>query len=343
MAVYQRGSKWYSDVYVKDKLSGKLKRVRVSLNATTKTEAKLEATKLKVSEAPAKKSGGYTLGEAIADAWKSQKWSNKKDKDGTRRHTDELERMLGSNTLLSALTKEVLEDLRDRWTERGNSPATVRNKMAALLFVLRRAARAGKLAGVPAPELVARGNGRLVYLTEEQVTQLVAAEPDFECQLLWTFLFDVGCRIGEAMALKWSDFDWKDRFVVIGSETDNLGRAETKNGAVRAVPLTDAALSAAKAMRDAGRPSLCGWRGYAGWRQRFREACVRIGYELPKGTALHIGRHSAGTNLLSAGLDVREVKEWLGHKAIATTLIYTHVKPMRLRAAADRISKKHTN
>jgi site-specific recombinase XerD len=40
---------------------------------------------------------------------------------------------------------------------------------------------------------------------------------------------------------------------------------------------------------------------------------------------LHDLRHSAATYMLKSGIDIRVVKEILGHAQISTTMIYTHV------------------
>lgn len=239
-----------------------------------------------------------------------------------------------------------------------NSRSSVVQRLAAIRSFYRWATRAGLVPGQPWAAIVGpRPNRRLPrVLAVEQVEALLAAI-DAEAAAARGRSAD----LGEARALR-------DRALVelayaaglrvselAAAELDalDLRRAEVrvvgKGGKERIGLLGRPACAALEAYLEHGRPVLAARRRHGGASAaiflnasggplgvrgiRYRLDVLRRRAGLPAGVGPHTLRHSFATHLLDGGADLRVVQELLGHASLATTQVYTHVSPGRLRSA----------
>jgi len=150
-------------------------------------------------------------------------------------------------------------------------------------------------------------------------------------------LFSTGLRIAELVALN------REQFTNIQDKKDLELSIIGKGGHPRTIYFSERALSWLKryleTRKDKGRALFIHYKGpkkQAGERLGARaiENLVKK-YALLSGnpitTTPHVIRHSFATDLVSKGVDIRIVQEFLGHRNIATTQIYTHITRPQLR------------
>jgi integrase/recombinase XerD len=244
---------------------------------------------------------------------------------------------------------------------RGAKSSTAQ-RLAAIRSFHRHAAREGLSAGDPWGAIsTPRLPRRLPRVLEvEQVEQLLAAVDDELAEA------DAAApaRTSLLTALALRDRALVETAYAAGlriSElaTADLGSIELKRGEIRVLGkgrkervglLGRPARASLAAYLEDGRPTLLAQRragaeepiaiflnhrgaplGVRGLRYRLDLLCRRAG--LPEGVSPHTLRHSFATHLLDGGADLRVVQELLGHESLATTQVYTHVSPSRLRAA----------
>ena len=51
----------------------------------------------------------------------------------------------------------------------------------------------------------------------------------------------------------------------------------------------------------------------------------------------HLFRHTYGSHLAMAGVDLPSIKELMGHSNISTTMIYAHLQPEHLKKAVNKL------
>lgn len=184
--------------------------------------------------------------------------------------------------------------------------------------------------GVPKPLTVTKA----AALVEEGVTaddEWISAR-DTAVLLL---LYGSGLRISEALGLKAGEAPTPERDVL---------RITGKGGKERVVPVLPITISAIERYRqlcpyplEADGPLFRGAKGGPLSPRIIQLAIARVrsALGLPETATPHALRHSFATHLLSAGADLRQIQELLGHASLSTTQIYTEVDRERLLAVYD--------
>ena len=150
--------------------------------------------------------------------------------------------------------------------------------------------------------------------------------------------YAAGLRISELAGLHITDLDLRR------GEVRVLGKGRKERVSLLGRPAMEAlriyldgvrpVLTARSGLPDDGSVFLNargGAMGVRGIRLRI-DRLVRLA-GLPEGVSPHTLRHSFASHLLEGGADLRVVQELLGHTSLATTQVYTHVTPGRLRSA----------
>lgn len=149
-------------------------------------------------------------------------------------------------------------------------------------------------------------------------------------------LYATGCRASELSNMRLRDMHLDECYCLCRGKGDKERMVPLGARAIQAVL---AYLEHERGKLAAKNPSTPEWvllsyRGHRLRRERIWELmkayALRAG--APPEVSPHTLRHSFATHVLAGGADLRQVQEMLGHASIATTQLYTHVDPTRLKS-----------
>ncbi len=151
---------------------------------------------------------------------------------------------------------------------------------------------------------------------------------------VFKLLLATGARLGEVMALHWSDVDLDAGIVSITKSRGSAGIGLTKTGKARRVSIDTATVEMLRGLHRTGELVFPLQPGAA------TNAFVRLVKESGlRHMRLHDLRHLHATTLLSNGVPVTVVSKRLGHASTRMTLdTYSHVIPGQDEAAADTMA-----
>ena len=249
--------------------------------------------------------------------------------------------VLGTYRLDQIGAVEILK-LKARLSELASS--STNQVLLVLSSVLTTARKLGLIAEQPKIELVkVPATRKIKHLEPDDFERLVDAAAQVSPTSLAIVLLagDAGLRLGEVVALRPKDLDFRNRVVHVNTTVWHGQRTLPKGGEPRTLPMSYRLLAALQGL-DLTRPDLINRDSPHGQGQCTPDAITNLIERAARLASLghvhaHVLRHTFATRLLSRGVDVRTVQQLMGHRDIKTTLTYLHLIRGAERRAIDAL------
>jgi integrase len=245
---------------------------------------------------------------------------------------------------LDAITDEDVQALKAGLAHR--SKKTVNNVLTVLGKLLKVAVKWKVIRQMPCTvDLMKVSNTVVKFYEFGQYKRLVDASQRYDERVHLVVLLggDAGLRMGEIIALRWSDVDFRRRQLSIAQAVWRGVVDSPKSGHGRIVPMTDALVNALQRARhlrgervlyrDDGTPPL-----HSTMHCWLRAVEKLAGLE-PEG-CLHKLRHTFCSHLAMRGAPAKAIQELAGHENLMTTLRYMHLSPSARRGAIDLLNAR---
>ncbi len=179
---------------------------------------------------------------------------------------------------------------------------------------------------------------RTRYLSQTEIKALIDALrdlPDQQAANVFRLMLLTGCRKGEALSARWSQFDLTAGIWIKPGST-------TKQKTEHRVPLSAAAVSLIDGIDRKGEfvfPGQIEGQPRQEVKKQWENICAAAGLvdaEGNKTVRMHDMRHTYASVLASAGLSLPIIGALLGHSQPATTARYAHLMDDPLRQATER-------
>lgn len=229
---------------------------------------------------------------------------------------------------LHLVTLEDVQSWNDHLYQNRKKPATIARKLSAIKSVLAFGARVSLLEGnVAAPIKGPAVKNELAerILTEEEVRDAIALEPNPRNQLLLRLLYESGARVSELSGLKWRDIKPKGQ----RGQVTLFG----KGGKTRTVALRESLYQDMLDYRGKEKADAYVFPGDGtgvGLHQNqirniVKASGIRAGVD-PR-VSPHWLRHAHASHSLDRGAPLQLIQATLGHASVTTTSRYLHARP----------------
>lgn len=231
------------------------------------------------------------------------------------------------------------------WGELGLAASSVARRLSSLRSFARYLCRQGALSRNPTEGLRGPKLGRKLphFLAGNQIETLLAAPSDqtpfgLRDRAMLETAYAAGLRVSELVGLDLGDLDLEEGVLRVRGKGKKERLAPIGSFATKAIQRW---LAVRRPKSNTARPIDAVFLNKSGTRLsarsvgRLLEKYLKVAGLDPR-TSPHTLRHTFATHLLERGADIRGVQELLGHASIATTQIYTHLTPERLKTAYDK-------
>jgi integrase len=248
---------------------------------------------------------------------------------------------------LSDVRRRDLQDLADKMLAKGLDPSTIRNAIAPVRVIFRRALNRGEIALNPTSglELPAPQGQRERIASSSEAETLIGALAERD-RALWATAFYAGLRSGEIQGLDWSAVDFTAGVIRVERAYDPKEGAfvepKCKKGR-RSVPIPSVlrALLLEHQMRQGRREGLVFgrdsehpftssnvWRrAHTAW-ERMNAKRQENELEPIQPITLHEARHTFASLMIAAGVNAKALSTYMGHSSITITYDrYGHLMP----------------
>ncbi len=241
-------------------------------------------------------------------------------------------RSIGSITALD------IEHLKARLEAKGLSAKSRNNYLTVLRTCLSAAVEWKVITAAPQFKLFKRTRPPFHYLSQAELTALLAALTRGVLRSLVLTASQTGLRFCELIALRWDDVDF-DAGMICVCRSEVRGVVGTpKSDRIRYVPLTPDVRGLLLELERNG-PLVfqrCGRSvKYVCARDQLAAACESAG--VPH-ASWHTLRHTFASHLVAARAPIKAVQELLGHSSLEMTLRYSHLNADDLRAAVSLLA-----
>jgi integrase len=248
---------------------------------------------------------------------------------------------LGEDSPLSSITPNRINEMKNHFKAKGEQVASINMKLRILKRMFNVAWKQWEWFNsnpISSISLLAGANQRDVWLSFEDERRIISHSPDWLKSVI-TFAINTGCRLTEIISLTWSEVNLPNQIILIPHSKNNEKRTIPLNQTVYEVLKEKSKIRSIHSDRVFLRDNKPLTKHIVQY--HFKIACQKAEV---RGFHFHDLRHTTGSRLVQAGVDLYRVQRLLGHKSPLMTQRYAHLSPSSLRKSVEVLSQNwHSN